>query len=154
MNQASLGESLEITPISLTRLLDRMEACGWLERIASGEDRRAFVIRLTRKARAIFPRVLEVGDEVAEEGLRGLSGAERETLIRLLQRVRSNFVEEIGERAGRAWEGELHPGDYVSAEMHVICGECPQCHEPKAPHRVCTNCGYYRGRQARAVDEE
>jgi len=97
MNQARLAELLDITPISLTRLLDRMEACGWLERIASGEDRRAFVIRLTRKARAIFPRVLEVGDEVAEEGLRGLSGAERETLIRLLQRVRSNFVEEIGE---------------------------------------------------------
>ena len=32
--------------------------------------------------------------------------------------------------------------------------ECPQCHEPKPPHRVCTNCGYYRGRQARPVDEE
>jgi threonine 3-dehydrogenase len=34
------------------------------------------------------------------------------------------FVEEIGERAHR--EG-LKVGDYVSAEMHVICGECPQC---------------------------
>jgi large subunit ribosomal protein L32 len=32
--------------------------------------------------------------------------------------------------------------------------ECPQCHEPKLPHRVCSNCGYYRGRQVRAVDEE
>jgi large subunit ribosomal protein L32 len=32
--------------------------------------------------------------------------------------------------------------------------ECPQCHEAKLPHRVCANCGYYRGRQARAVDEE
>ena len=37
------------------------------------------------------------------------------------------FVEEIGERAQRGFEGELHPGDYVSAEMHVVCGECPQC---------------------------
>ncbi|HHX01812.1 MAG TPA: 50S ribosomal protein L32 [Firmicutes bacterium] len=25
--------------------------------------------------------------------------------------------------------------------------ECPQCHEPKLPHRVCSNCGYYKGRQ-------
>lgn len=24
--------------------------------------------------------------------------------------------------------------------------ECPQCHEPKLPHRVCPHCGYYRGR--------
>jgi large subunit ribosomal protein L32 len=36
----------------------------------------------------------------------------------------------------------------------VGLSECPQCHEPKPPHRVCTNCGYYRGRQVRAVDEE
>jgi threonine 3-dehydrogenase len=34
------------------------------------------------------------------------------------------FIEEIGERAHR--EG-LAAGDYVSAEMHVVCGECPQC---------------------------
>ncbi|CAN5349452.1 50S ribosomal protein L32 [soil metagenome] len=25
---------------------------------------------------------------------------------------------------------------------------CPQCREPKLPHRVCTNCGHYAGRQA------
>jgi DNA-binding MarR family transcriptional regulator len=99
MNQARLAELLEITPISLTRLLDRMESYGWVERIASGDDRRAFMIRLTRKARSIFPRVLEVGDEVAEEGFRGLSVTERETLIRLLRRVRNNFVESIGEGA-------------------------------------------------------
>ena len=32
-------------------------------------------------------------------------------------------------------------------------GECPQCHEAKPPHRVCQNCGYYKGRQVRPVDE-
>jgi large subunit ribosomal protein L32 len=26
--------------------------------------------------------------------------------------------------------------------------ECPQCHQPKLPHRVCKNCGYYAGREA------
>lgn len=30
---------------------------------------------------------------------------------------------------------------------------CPHCHEPKPSHRVCPHCGYYRGRQVRAVDE-
>jgi large subunit ribosomal protein L32 len=29
---------------------------------------------------------------------------------------------------------------------------CPQCHQPKLPHRVCPNCGYYHGRQATAVE--
>jgi large subunit ribosomal protein L32 len=30
--------------------------------------------------------------------------------------------------------------------------ECPQCHQPKLPHRVCANCGYYAGRQAVEVE--
>jgi large subunit ribosomal protein L32 len=36
----------------------------------------------------------------------------------------------------------------------VAVAECPQCHELKPPHQVCRNCGYYRGRQVRAVKEE
>jgi large subunit ribosomal protein L32 len=35
----------------------------------------------------------------------------------------------------------------------VGLGVCPQCREPKPPHQVCKNCGYYRGRQVRRVDE-
>ena len=30
--------------------------------------------------------------------------------------------------------------------------ECPQCHQPKLPHRVCQNCGFYAGRQAIEVE--
>lgn len=30
--------------------------------------------------------------------------------------------------------------------------ECPQCHQAKLPHRVCSNCGYYAGRQAVEVE--
>jgi large subunit ribosomal protein L32 len=33
-------------------------------------------------------------------------------------------------------------------------GPCPQCKQLKPPHLVCSNCGYYRGRQVRAVPEE
>ncbi len=29
---------------------------------------------------------------------------------------------------------------------------CPQCHEPKLPHRVCPNCNYYDGREVVASD--
>ena len=36
----------------------------------------------------------------------------------------------------------------------VTTGLCSQCHEPKAPHRICPHCGYYNQRQVRAVDEE
>jgi large subunit ribosomal protein L32 len=30
--------------------------------------------------------------------------------------------------------------------------ECPQCHQPRLPHRVCANCGHYAGRQAIEVE--
>ncbi|MBL3962838.1 MarR family transcriptional regulator [Burkholderia sp. KCJ3K979] len=97
MNQARLAEWLEITPISLTRLLDRMESYGWIGRIANDDDRRAFVIRLTDKSREIFPQMLEVGDTVADDGLRGFTPDERDTLVRLLGRVRRNLIDCGGE---------------------------------------------------------
>lgn len=30
--------------------------------------------------------------------------------------------------------------------------ECPQCHEPKLPHRVCRSCGYYKNREVIDVE--
>ncbi|HLR34216.1 MAG TPA: 50S ribosomal protein L32 [Tissierellales bacterium] len=30
--------------------------------------------------------------------------------------------------------------------------ECPQCHEPKEPHRVCRSCGYYKNREVIEVE--
>lgn len=32
--------------------------------------------------------------------------------------------------------------------------ECPQCHELRMPHRVCPNCGAYKGKQVVAQEEE
>jgi large subunit ribosomal protein L32 len=36
----------------------------------------------------------------------------------------------------------------------IASSECPQCHELKSPHRVCPNCGFYAGRQVRAIAED
>jgi large subunit ribosomal protein L32 len=32
--------------------------------------------------------------------------------------------------------------------------ECPNCHEPKLPHRVCPHCGQYKGREVVEVEQE
>ena len=31
--------------------------------------------------------------------------------------------------------------------------ECPQCREVKLPHRICGNCGFYKGRTAEVKEE-
>ena len=31
---------------------------------------------------------------------------------------------------------------------------CSHCHEPVQPHRVCSNCGYYNGKEVISVKEE
>jgi large subunit ribosomal protein L32 len=36
----------------------------------------------------------------------------------------------------------------------LAMSQCPQCHELKPPHQVCRTCGYYRGRQVKAVAED
>ncbi len=38
------------------------------------------------------------------------------------------------------------------ADVTVV--ECSQCRQPKRPHFVCANCGFYDGRQVIAVEEE
>jgi large subunit ribosomal protein L32 len=32
--------------------------------------------------------------------------------------------------------------------------ECPQCHEPKLPHRVCPSCGYYRSKEVIKIEKK
>jgi large subunit ribosomal protein L32 len=34
--------------------------------------------------------------------------------------------------------------DFIKGKSTSVC---PQCHEPKMPHRVCPKCGYYKGRE-------
>jgi large subunit ribosomal protein L32 len=38
------------------------------------------------------------------------------------------------------------------APPHLV--ECPQCHKPKLPHRLCPACGYYHGREVVKVKKE
>ncbi|KWR89370.1 MarR family winged helix-turn-helix transcriptional regulator [Cupriavidus sp. IDO] len=92
ISQASLAEILEVAPISAGRLLDRMEEGGWIVRRPNPDDRRERLVRMTAKAAKALDKARRVGDEIAAEALQGLSQAEHEQLIALLQRVRGNLA--------------------------------------------------------------
>jgi len=92
MTQAQLAETLDVTPMTIARMLDRMQEGGWITRTPVPTDRRAFHVSVTAKAEATLEEALSVGDQLADFALRGLSGAEQDQLISLLQRVRRNLV--------------------------------------------------------------
>jgi DNA-binding MarR family transcriptional regulator len=105
ISQAGLADTLEMAPIALARLLDRMEQARWVRREADPLDRRAYRLYLTRKAEAVLDTIRELGDEVQEGALAGLSGADRQRLIALLRRVRRNLSEPgraVAHRVGAA----------------------------------------------------
>jgi DNA-binding MarR family transcriptional regulator len=88
INQAGLAEILEIEPITVGRLIDRMEEAGWVERRPKPNDRRVRLLYLTDKAWPVFAR------------MRAIGAAERDRLIAMLVTVRSN----LSDRGGSAPE--------------------------------------------------
>ena len=89
--QARLAELLEIEPISVSRLIDRMQEGGWIERRADATDRRVRTIYPTAKSRAAYAKVKSLAGEVYEEALAGLSPEARRALVDGLARVIDNL---------------------------------------------------------------
>lgn len=89
--QARLAELLEIEPISVSRLIDRMEGGGWIERRADAADRRVRLIFPTDKSREAYGRVKSMAGEVYEAALAGLSPEARRATIEGLKAITINL---------------------------------------------------------------
>ena len=86
-----LARAAYLHPGAMTRLLDKLEARGILERVADPNDRRALHIHLTNAGKAIWRDIDQCGQRVREAALHGLDTGEREQLLALLERVRDNL---------------------------------------------------------------
>ena len=91
--QARLAELLEIEPISVSRLLDRMEEGGWIERRQDAGDRRVRTIFPTDKSRDAFAAIKGVAGEVYDLALAGLTAEERQTLVKGLNTIITNLAD-------------------------------------------------------------
>lgn len=91
--QARLAELLEIEPISVSRMLDRMEDADWIERRPDGDDRRVRRVYLTARAQAVYERVRGMAHEVYGEALAGVCDADRAALIRTLETISMNLAD-------------------------------------------------------------
>jgi len=91
MTQAALAESLEIQPITLTRLIDRMESAGWVERRMHPLDRRAVQIFLTAQAQPILVEMHSRASDTLNEALRGVSPRAQRQLVTTLEQIKHNL---------------------------------------------------------------
>ena len=91
-NQGFYADQLDVEPITLCRMVDRLEDAGLIERRPDLNDRRARRLHLTDKSREKLNRLRERLEAMVEEILVGLSVADREEFVRLLTVLRTNLV--------------------------------------------------------------
>jgi MarR family transcriptional regulator, transcriptional regulator for hemolysin len=92
ISQVRLAELTDIEPMTLVRILDRMESDGWLERRIDVADRRARRLYLKANAEPLVDDIWKVADLTRAEAFDGMAKAEVNLLIELLERVRSNIA--------------------------------------------------------------
>lgn len=93
IHQGGLAELLEIEPITLVRILDKVEAHGLIERRQHPKDRRIWQLYLTEKAHPILDVMRGIGDETRAEALEGLSSDQRRQLEAALTLMKTNLID-------------------------------------------------------------
>jgi DNA-binding MarR family transcriptional regulator len=92
MTQAALAESLEIQPITLTRLIDRMESAGWVERRTHPLDRRAVQLYLTAQSQPILEQMHARAADTLNEATRGVTPRAQRQLVATLEQLKHNLI--------------------------------------------------------------
>jgi MarR family transcriptional regulator, transcriptional regulator for hemolysin len=102
INQVSLAQILELEPITLARLLDRLQAARLIERRPDPKDRRAHLLYLTEAAYPLLDRIFALAAEVHEDALARVAEPQRGLLLDTLITMKANLTEEATEsEAGR-----------------------------------------------------
>ena len=91
MPQARLAEVLEIEPISVSRLVDRMQEAGWVARTPDPNDRRVRIVSPTPKTRAALAEAKGIADGIYDEALAGLPPGSRDFLTDALRQIIQNL---------------------------------------------------------------
>ena len=86
-----LAERLGVEPPTVTRMLRRLEKCGFVERRQDPHDARSFRVYLTGDGRSLEGPVSRCWERVEEKAFAGMSAGERRTFRRLLTEVRANI---------------------------------------------------------------
>ena len=93
IHQGGLAEILEIEPITLVRILDKLSERGLIERRQHPTDRRIWLLYMREEAHPILAEMREIGDVTRAEALQGASPEQREALFNILSEMKTNLVQ-------------------------------------------------------------
>jgi len=96
--QSALAEMLGKQPMSVARLIDRMESTGWVERRPDPSDRRAFNLHLTEKVDPVLEEIWKHAARTRSQALAGISDRDRKKLLQILSVMRRNLIDGANER--------------------------------------------------------
>src|SRR3954451_8698947 len=91
LNQFELADLLDLQPISVTRLLDRLAESGLIERRPGPNDRRANRLYLTPAARPLLKQLTSLGEDVMQIVLQSVDESAQEQLLRNLDTMKNNL---------------------------------------------------------------
>ena len=92
IHQSGLAELLEVEPITLGRIVDRLQEFSLVERQPHPSDRRIWLLRLTARARAKLDELHRLGDATRAEALAGIAEPDRAHLLKTLTALKSNLA--------------------------------------------------------------
>ena len=90
MKQTELAEQMEMQPITLTRLIDKLADAGLIERRGDDTDRRVNRLYLKKAARPLLAKLAVLKAELTDTALQGISPAEAEQLTTHLEAIKEN----------------------------------------------------------------
>lgn len=93
INQGGLAEILEVEPITVCRMVDRLQEAALVERRADPADRRSWRLHLTSKAQDLLETLRPLADEMIAQALEGISEDDRAALRGALDRIRQNLAQ-------------------------------------------------------------
>ena len=105
MRQVELADMLEVEPITLCRIVDRLEEAGLVERQRDPDDRRAWRLQATEQAKPLVEKLKALGSELVGEAFVDIDQQDLERMRGVLARVRENVAAAAQQqRGGKAAE--------------------------------------------------
>ena len=90
LRQIELADMLDIEPITLSRIVDRLAEAGLVERVADPADRRAWRLHVTTKSRPLIEKLRGIANEMTAHAFEGVSPEHLKIAREVLERVREN----------------------------------------------------------------